>query len=49
MEMPRKPSSPAQAQQLLEPLEALPASGTLTIGVLKAGGMQASKVKLGLK
>jgi AsmA protein len=45
----RKPSSPAQAQELLEPLEALPASGTLTIGVLKAGGMEASKVKLGLK
>jgi AsmA protein len=38
-----------RAHHLLEPLEDLPASGTLTIGTLRAGGVKASRVRLELR
>jgi AsmA protein len=45
----RKPSSAARAQHLLEPLEGLPATGALTIGVLKGTGVKATNVRLALR
>lgn len=45
----RKPSPATHVKNLLDPLEGLPASGTLTIGVLKSAGVKATNVKLALR
>ena len=42
-------AAPERGENLLAPLAGLPASGTLTVGLLHAGGTKASNVKVVLK
>lgn len=45
----RKPTRAGRVEDFLEVLEGLPASGTLTVGVLESAGTKARNVKIALK